>query len=202
VLGMSGTADKLQQTWDAMVWNLIIALAVVYLVMAILFESFVYPFIIMFSVPLATAGGVAGLAILNLFTFNPLDMLTLLGFIILIGIVVNNAILLVHQTLFLVREENYDVSDAILESTQNRIRPIFMSTLTSVCGMLPLVLFPGAGSELYRGLGSVVVGGLALSAVLTLLIIPPLLSVIAGTVEGRKAHGRAARAATQGAPAE
>jgi HAE1 family hydrophobic/amphiphilic exporter-1 len=202
VLSMSGTADKLQQTWDAMVWNLIIALAVVYLVMAILFESFVYPMIIMFSVPLATAGGVGGLAILNMFTFNPLDMLTLLGFIILIGIVVNNAILLVHQTLFLAREEGYEVGDAILEATRNRIRPIFMSTLTSVCGMLPLVLFPGAGSELYRGLGSVVVGGLALSAVLTLLIIPPLLSLVAGAMEGRR-HGAASpAAAVQGAAAE
>lgn len=68
-----------------------------------------------------------------------------------------------------------DVDAAILEATSNRIRPIFMSTLTSVVGMLPLVVFPGAGSELYRGLGSVVVGGLALSAILTLLLVPPLL---------------------------
>ena len=71
------------------------------------------------------------------------------------------------------------VADAIVSATRNRIRPIFMSTLTSVFGMLPLVLFPGAGSELYRGLGSVVIGGLALSAVLTLLIVPPLLAVVA-----------------------
>ena len=78
-------------------------------------------------------------------------------------------------------------ADAILEATRNRIRPIFMSTLTSVFGMLPLVVFPGAGSELYRGLGSVVVGGLALSAVLTLAIIPPLLSLATGVVEGRRA---------------
>jgi HAE1 family hydrophobic/amphiphilic exporter-1 len=97
--------------------------------------------------------------------------------------VVNNAILLVHQTLFHVREEGMPAGQAILEATRNRIRPIFMSTLTSVVGMLPLVLFPGAGSELYRGLGSVVVGGLALSAVLTLLIIPPMLSVLVGTLE-------------------
>jgi HAE1 family hydrophobic/amphiphilic exporter-1 len=145
--------------------------------MAILFESFVFPFIIMFSVPLATAGGVAGLAILNTFRFQALDMLTLLGFVILIGIVVNNAILLVHQTLVHVREEGMIASDAIMEATQNRIRPIFMSTLTSVFGMLPLAIFPGAGSELYRGLGSVVIGGLSLSAILTLLIIPPLLSL-------------------------
>ncbi|MHA1107608.1 MAG: efflux RND transporter permease subunit, partial [Alphaproteobacteria bacterium] len=185
-LSMTGTADKLNQAWQAMVLNLIIAIAVVYLVMAILFESFVYPLIILFSVPLATAGGVFGLVILNWFTFNPLDMLTLLGFVILIGIVVNNAILLVHQTLFLIRSEKYQVADAIIEATRNRIRPIFMSTLTSVCGMLPLVLFPGSGSELYRGLGSVVVGGLALSALLTLLIIPPLLSLVTSVVERKR----------------
>jgi len=178
-LTMSGTADELNKTWEAMVLNLIIAVLVVYLVMAILFESFVFPLIIMFSVPLATAGGVAGLSILNIWTFQALDMLTLLGFVILIGTVVNNAILLVHQTLHHVRVEGMEAIDAIAEATRNRIRPIFMSTLTSVFGMLPLIVIPGAGSELYRGLGSVVLGGLALSAVLTLLIIPPLLSFTA-----------------------
>jgi len=182
-LALSGTAEKLHQTWNEMKWNLLLALAIVYLVMAVLFESFIYPFIILMSVPLAAAGGVAGLVVLNQFHFQPLDMLTLLGFVILIGIVVNNAILLVHQTLFHVREEGMPAGQAILEATRNRIRPIFMSTLTSVVGMLPLVLFPGAGSELYRGLGSVVVGGLALSAVLTLLIIPPMLSVLVGPLE-------------------
>jgi HAE1 family hydrophobic/amphiphilic exporter-1 len=110
-------------------------------------------------------------------------MLTLLGFVILVGIVVNNAILIVHQTLFHIRIEGMEASDSITEATRNRIRPIFMSTLTSVFGMLPLVVFPGAGSELYRGLGSVVVGGLAMSAVLTLIIIPPLLTVFAATAE-------------------
>ncbi len=184
---MSGTADKLTETWEAMVWQLLIALVIVYLVMAVLFESFVYPAIIVLSVPLATAGGVGGLTVLNLFYFQPLDMLTLLGFVILIGIVVNNAILLVHQTLFHLREDGMSARDSILEATRNRIRPIFMSTLTSVFGMLPLVFFPGAGSELYRGLGSVVIGGLALSAILTLAIIPPLLSLTVGLLEGRRA---------------
>lgn len=182
-LRMSGTADKLTETWNAIVVNLLLAVVIVYLVMAVLFESFLFPLVIMFSVPLATAGGVGGLALVNTFTFQPLDMLTLLGFVILIGIVVNNAILLVHQTLYHIREEDMRVSDAIMEATRNRIRPIFMSTATSVFGMLPLVLVPGAGSELYRGLGSVVVGGLSLSAVLTLLIIPPSMSIIAKAAE-------------------
>ena len=121
-------------------------------------------------------------------------MLTLLGFVILVGIVVNNAILLVHQTLFHLRHENMSANDAIREATRNRIRPIFMSTLTSVVWMLPLVLFPGAGSELYRGLGSVVVGGLALSAILTLLIVPPMLSIVVAPLENR---ARRERDATQ-----
>jgi HAE1 family hydrophobic/amphiphilic exporter-1 len=186
VLRLSGTADKLTATWNHIVWDLVVAVAIVYLVMAVLFESFIYPLVILFSVPLATAGGVGGLALLNTFRFQTLDMLTMLGFIILIGIVVNNAILLVHQTLHHCRTEGMSAGDAIIEATQNRIRPIFMSTLTSVFGMLPLVMFPGAGSELYSGLGSVVLGGLALSAVLTLLIIPPLLSLISPVMEREK----------------
>ena len=189
-LTLSGSATELNKTWDAMVWNLLIALIIVYLVMAILFEDFLYPMLIMFSVPLATAGGVAGLVILNQFTFTPLDMLTLLGFVILIGTVVNNAILLVHQTLFHLREEGYQVADAIVESTRNRVRPIFMSTLTSIGGMMPLVAMPGAGSELYRGLGAVVVGGLALSAVLTLLIIPSLMSLIGPILQRERMPAR------------
>ena len=185
-LRLSGTADKLTQTWNHMVWDLAIAIAIVYLVMAVLFESFVYPLIIVLAVPLATAGGVGGLAVLNLFVQQQLDMLTLLGFIILVGIVVNNAILLVHQTLHHLRREGLAFDDAIVAATRHRIRPIFMSTLTSIFGMLPLVLFPGAGSELYRGLGSVVVGGLALSALLTLTIIPPLLDFVVGPLEAKR----------------
>ncbi|MFP6726572.1 MAG: efflux RND transporter permease subunit, partial [Alphaproteobacteria bacterium] len=195
---MSGTADKLTAAWDHLVVDLAVAVIIVYLVMAVLFESFLYPLIILFSVPLATAGGVLGLALLNTYVFQPLDMLTILGFVILIGIVVNNAILIVHQTLFLVRHGGMHANDAIIEAVRNRIRPIFMSTLTSVFGMLPLVVFPGAGSELYRGLGSVVLGGLSLSAVLTLLIIPPLLSLVSAVVE----RGRSADSQEAAHPAE
>ena len=130
-------------------------------------------------------------------------MLTLLGFVILIGIVVNNAILLVHQTLHHLRSDGLEPGEAILEATSNRVRPIFMSTLTSVLGMLPLVLFPGAGSELYRGLGSVVIGGLSLSAILTLGLIPPLLSLFMVAIEGKKGRsGRGNPVQADNAPAE
>jgi len=188
-LSVSGTADQLSQTWEAIQINLLVALVIVFLVMAVLFESFILPLVIMVSVPVAAAGGVVGLAVLNLFGPQPLDMLTLLGFVILIGIVVNNAILIVHQSLYHLREEGMAPIDAIEEATRNRIRPIFMSTLTSICGMLPLVLFPGEGSELYRGLGTVVVGGLSMSAFLTLLTVPPLLRLC--LVEEPKGEGEA-----------
>ena len=201
-LGLSGTADKLEQTWQAMVADVLIALIIVYLVMAVLFESFAYPLIILVSVPVAAAGGVGGLALLNTYVTQPLDMLTLLGFVILIGIVVNNAILIVHQSLQHFRVDGLSATDAIQEATRNRVRPIFMSTLTSVFGMMPLVLFPGAGSELYRGLGSVVLGGLSLSALLTLLLIPPMMTVFMSVIEGKKANAPKVSDTSAPAPAE
>ena len=195
-LRIAGTADQLTETSRALAVSMGLALVIVFLVMAVLFESFVYPLIIMLSVPVAAAGGFGGLAALNLFSYQPLDMLTMLGFVILIGIVVNNAILLVHQTLHYIRRENLPGVEAIQRATRNRIRPIFMSTLTSVFGMLPLVLFPGAGSELYRGLGSVVVGGLSLSALLTLLIVPPMMALLIAPLEARRARSGATAEST------
>jgi HAE1 family hydrophobic/amphiphilic exporter-1 len=181
---LAGTADKLYDTWLALKMRLLLALVITYLLMAALFESFFYPLIIMTSVILALVGGLGGLAVLNLFTPQALDMLTMLGFVILIGTVVNNAILIVHQSLNNIRYEGMSDSDAIVESVRTRIRPIFMSTLTTVLGMLPLVLpvptitaegwklVSGAGSELYRGLGSVVLGGLVVSTLFTLILVP------------------------------
>jgi len=175
---LAGTADKLSLTRKALQWNFLLALVITFLLMASLFESFLYPLVIMFSVPLAAAGGFWGLFLVNrIIAFQPLDVLTMLGFIILIGIVVNNAILIVHQSLNHMKE-GMDPRDAIHQSIQKRVRPIFMSTTTSIFGMMPLVLFPGAGSELYRGLGSVVIGGLAVSTVFTLLLVPTLFSLV------------------------
>ena len=175
---LSGSADKLTQTGQALIWNFLLAIVITYLLMAALFESFLHPLVILFSVPLAAFGGFLGLAVVNLFTYQSLDVLTMLGFIILVGTVVNNAILIVHQSLNHIRDEDMGPHEAIVESVRNRIRPIFMSVSTSVCGMLPLVLFPGAGSELYRGLGSVVVGGLLVSTFFTLFLVPALFSLV------------------------
>ena len=181
---LAGTADKLADTWYELKWNLVLAVVLTYLLMSALFESFLYPIVIMTSVALALVGGLIGLNVLNLFTFQTLDMLTMLGFVILIGTVVNNAILIVHQTLNLIRNEGLNSTDAVCESVRTRIRPIFMSTLTTVLGMLPLVVpipsyeggqllwVAGAGSELYRGLGSVVLGGLIVSTMFTLILVP------------------------------
>jgi HAE1 family hydrophobic/amphiphilic exporter-1 len=178
-INLAGTADDLVVTRRALQWNFVLALAITYLLMSALFASFLYPFVIMFSVPLAAAGGFAGLWLVStLIEYQSLDVLTMLGFIILIGTVVNNAILIVHQSLNHMRNEGLERREAIREAVRNRIRPIFMSTTTSVFGMLPLVLFRGAGSELYRGLGSVVVGGLALSTIFTLFLIPALFSLV------------------------
>ena len=176
---LSGTADDLRRTQDALKWNFLLALAITYLLMASLFESFLYPFVIMLSVPPALAGGVLGLAAVNLLIgFQALDILTMLGFVILIGVVVNAAILVVHQTLNIRRAEpEIEARDAIRRAVDSRVRPIFMSVITSAFGMLPLVIFPGAGSELYRGLGSVVIGGLLISTVFTLLLVPTFLSL-------------------------
>lgn len=173
---MTGAADKLTQARESLQWNFILAVMVTYLLMCALFENFIYPFIIMFTIPLAAAGGFIGLKLVNMFIITqPFDILTMLGFVMLIGVVVNNAILIVYQALNNIRYYGMEHRRAVLESTRTRLRPIYMSATTSIFGMLPLVIAPGPGSELYRGLGSVVLGGLALSTIFTIFIIPAIL---------------------------
>ncbi|MBU4209134.1 MAG: efflux RND transporter permease subunit [Proteobacteria bacterium] len=175
---LGGTADDLTKTRQALMWNFILAIVISYLLMSALFENFFYPLIIMFSVPLAAAGGFVGIFLVNLFiTYQALDVITMLGFVILVGIVVNNAILIVHQTLNNIREAKMAPREAIRDSVRTRIRPIYMSSITTVFAMFPLVVSPGAGSEFYRGLGSVVVGGLLVSTIFTIFLIPALLSL-------------------------
>jgi len=175
-INMSGTADKLTSAISSLSWNFVLAAIITYLLMAALFGNFLYPFIIIFTVPLAAAGGFIGLKLVNVFLIlQPMDILTMLGFIILIGTVVNNAILIVHQSLNNIREHNMDYKEAVMSSTKTRLRPIYMSAMTSLFGMLPLVLSPGSGSELYRGLGGVILGGIALSTIFTVFLIPTML---------------------------
>jgi len=184
-ISLAGTADKLLATWKALRWNFVLALLVTYLLMAALFESWLYPLVIIFSVPLGAVGGFIGLWLVNLYLglwpypqFQSLDVLTMLGFVILVGTVVNNPILIVHQSLNHMRQEGMSPDEAILASVRTRVRPIFMTTSTTVLGLAPLVLFPGSGAELYRGLGAVVLGGLAVSTVFTLVLVPTLFSLM------------------------
>jgi hydrophobic/amphiphilic exporter-1 (mainly G- bacteria), HAE1 family len=177
-INLAGTSDKLRATWTALRWNFLLALLITYLLMAALFESWLYPFVVILSVPLGAVGGFLALWLLNLWVLQPLDVLTMLGFVILIGTVVNNPILIVEQTLIHMREEGMPMRQAVLESVRNRIRPIFMTTTTTLFGLLPLVLFPGSGSELYRGLGAVVLGGLLVSTIVTLVLVPAVFTLM------------------------
>jgi HAE1 family hydrophobic/amphiphilic exporter-1 len=184
---IGGNADKLLEARTAIGWNLVLAALIIYLLMAALFENFFYPLIIMFSVPMAAAGGFMGLRLVDLLVARQqFDIVTMLGFIILVGTVVNNAILIVHQALNNVRFYGFEGQAAIIESVKTRIRPIFMSTTTSVFALMPLAVSTGQGSELYRGLGSVILGGLAISTVFTLFIIPALLAFFIHREKGRQ----------------
>ncbi|MBT3433951.1 MAG: efflux RND transporter permease subunit [Nitrospinaceae bacterium] len=174
---VGGRAKDLERTWNALKWSFLLALVITYLLMAALFEAWSYPLIIMFSVPLASTGGVLAVSLMNYIEPSiKMDTLVMLGFIILTGIVVNNAILLVHQALNHFRS-GMEMRTAILESVRDRMRPIFMTMTTTVLGMLPLVVSSGSGSELYRGLGAAVLGGLATSTIFTLILIPVIFSL-------------------------
>jgi multidrug efflux pump subunit AcrB len=181
-----GSANALTRAITSMGSNFALALVVLFLLMAALFRSLRDAGLVVLAMPLAMVGGIIALRLVNLVAFQPLDLLTMIGFVILLGLVVNNAILLVHQTRSAEREgtsRHHAVEEALL----TRLRPIFMSTLTSIFGMLPLLLMPGAGSVIYRGLAAVIVGGMSVSAVFTLLLLPCFLRMgetHSGVIEG------------------
>ena len=177
-ISYSGSAGKLDETKTRFGWVLLMAVVITFLLLAALFEDFLAPLAILVTVPLAGAGGIMALRLVNAtLGAQPLDMMTALGFVILIGVVVNNAILVVDGALQRLRDGE-SLPDATAGAVQGRLRAIFMSTLTSLAGLLPLVLFPGSGSELYRGVGAVVLGGLALATLLTLFVVPSVFALI------------------------
>jgi multidrug efflux pump subunit AcrB len=165
-----GTADDLKVALAGMSRSFTLAIVVLYLLMSGLFRSFIDSLLAIAALPLATVGGVSLLRLMNL----PMDLLTMIGFITLLGLVVNNAILLVHQTRSAERD-GLDRRSAVEQAIRRRLRPILMTTLTSIFGMLPLLLIPGPGSEVYQGLAAVIVGGMSVSAIFTLLLLPSLL---------------------------
>jgi hydrophobic/amphiphilic exporter-1 (mainly G- bacteria), HAE1 family len=174
----AGAADKLVEAQGRLLQVLLLAVVISFLLLAALYEDFLAPIVVLVTVPLAGAGGVIGLRLVDaLLGEQRFDLLTAMGFIILIGVVVNNAILVVDFALARIRD-GVGTADALVEAVERRTRPIAMSALTSLVGLLPLVLFPGSGSELYRGVGAVVLGGLALSTLLTLFVVPAVFRVV------------------------
>jgi multidrug efflux pump subunit AcrB len=173
-LQLAGNANRMTSAIDDMLQNFVLAILILFLLMTALFKSAKDSLLVLTVMPMAVAGGVLSFWLLNIFTFQSLDLLTMIGFIILLGLVVNNAILLVDQTRQ-AEKEGLNRADAVAQAITVRARPVYMSTLTSLFGMLPLMLMPGVGSEIYRGLATVIVGGMAISAAFTLVLLPALL---------------------------
>ena len=167
-------ADHLENALWTMGKNFALAVLLLFLIMAALFKSVTDSAIATIGLPLGTVGGVAALQFIGLFVFQPLDLLTMIGFIIVLGLVVNNTILLVARTRQ-AEAEGMTRSEAVRSSLETRLRPIFSSTLTAIFGMLPLVVIPGAGAEIYRGLAAVIVGGILISHIFTVILIPAML---------------------------
>ncbi len=176
VITYRGTAEALNETLGNLAGSFILAIVILYLLISALFRSFKDSLLVLLTIPMATVGGIVALRIVDALFGQPMDMLTMIGFVILLGLVVNNAILLVYRARDAEREGQSRRS-AVREAVALRLRPILMSTFTSLFGMLPLLLLPGAGTELYRGLAAVIIGGLSISTLFTLILLPSLLRV-------------------------
>ncbi|WP_078083784.1 efflux RND transporter permease subunit [Microbulbifer mangrovi] len=188
-LDISGAADQLDATRASLGSNYLVALAIIYLLMVAIFSHWGYPLLIMTTIPLGIAGGIAGLALLNLVgaalrsmgfegVHQPFDMISMLGFLILMGTVVNNPILIVHRAVANVKEDGMKAVEAVQEAVDSRLRPIAISTLTTIFGLAPLVFLPGAGTELYRGVGVIVMAGIIGAMVVTLTTLPALTVIV------------------------
>lgn len=186
---ISGASDQLQATRESLTANYLVALVIIYLILVAIFSHWGYPLLIMTTIPLGIASGIVGLWLMNQFgawlpalgypaVSQSFDMITMLGFLILMGTVVNNPILIVHQAMINVREHNMAAQQAVRDAVAIRLRPIAMTTLTTVCGLAPLVLIPGEGTELYRGVGVIVLCGLVGTAIVTLTFLPALIMAV------------------------
>ena len=198
-LDLTGASDQLDATRKSLGQNLWIAVALCYLQLVIIYRHWGYPFLILVTVPLGIGGGIVGLWLLNFFgamlpkfgldpVQQPFDMITMLGFLILLGTAVNNPILIVDRAMKNFREAGLDALSAVKDAVAVRLRPVLMTTATTLMGLSPLVFLPGAGTELYRGLGAIVLFGLAFSAVVTLTFLPCLIATLLRIVEGMQAR--------------
>jgi multidrug efflux pump subunit AcrB len=187
---MRGTAEALDQALKSMSGSFALAIVILYLLISALFRSFKDSLLVIMTIPMATVGGIIGLRLMDVALSasggQKMDLLTMIGFVILMGLVVNNAILLVYRARDGERE-GMSRRDAVESAVRLRLRPILMSTMTSVFGMLPMMLIPGAGTELYRGMATVIVGGMLASTVFTLILLPSLLRAKEAAFPGTQA---------------
>ena len=182
-LELGGTIEEQGDAFTDIISLLLLIIVLVYIVMATQFESLVYPFIIMFSVPFA----VSGVFIALWLTGTPLSLIALIGAIMLVGIVTKNGIVLVDYMNLLV-ERGSSISDAVIEGGKSRLRPVLMTSLTTILGMVPMSLGIGEGSEIWQPMGIAVVGGLVVSTLITLFIVPSLYTMLEGMKERRAAR--------------
>jgi HAE1 family hydrophobic/amphiphilic exporter-1 len=174
---LSGASDTLNEAVDNLLLQFAFAMSVLLLLMLLTFRSLNYALLTVFTLPFAMLGGFIGLAFMGLFYNVSLDLLTLIGFVILMGLVINNTILFIDSYKESQSKQlNFQTSLQLAFST--RFRPIAMSTLTSILGMLPLAVIPGEGSELYRGLGVVIVSGMLFGSFLLLILVPAILNIL------------------------
>ncbi|MEJ2515023.1 MAG: efflux RND transporter permease subunit [Gammaproteobacteria bacterium] len=196
-IDISGASDQLQATREALTGNYLVALAIIYLLMVAIFSHWGYPLLIMTTIPLGIASGIVGLWLMNAAgsllpavglaeIHQPFDMISMLGFLILMGTVVNNPILVVHRATSN-RDEGMSPIEAVREAVDSRLRPIAISTLTTACGLAPLVFLPGEGTELYRGVGAIVLFGLLGTAVVTVTVLPALTVFVLQWLDRRRA---------------
>jgi multidrug efflux pump subunit AcrB len=188
-ISLSGASDQLDATRASLGSNFVVSIILSFLLLVVIFTHWGYPFIILFTVPLGIAGGIIGLWLMNVVGAalpvlgfapinQPFDMITMLGFLILLGTVVNNPILIVEETLANLRSGAASTVAAVEDALASRLRPIMMTTITTVCGLAPLVLIPGAGTELYRGVGAIVLFGLVFTSFITLTFLPVFLVTV------------------------
>jgi multidrug efflux pump subunit AcrB len=196
---ISGASDQLDATKAALAANLPVALIIVFLLLVAILKHWGYPLLIMTTIPLGIAGGIVGLTLLNLVgsalewlglgsLHQPFDMISMLGFLILMGTVVNNPILIVDRAMQHMKTGNMSPIDAVREAVASRMRPIAMSTFTTICGLSPLVFIPGAGTELYRGVGAIVLFGILGAAVVSVTMLPALTIAVLEWNKSREAR--------------
>ena len=172
VLNFGGTAEEQKKAFKDLALLLFLGICLVYMVMAAQFESFLDPFIIMFSIPFTFIGVILGFII----TGTTLSIISFLGVVMLMGIVVNNAIVLISY-IGILRQRGLSMSEAVTAGGRDRLRPVLMTTITTLAGLLPLALSRGEGSEIWQPLGVTMIGGLTVSTLITMLFVPTLYAI-------------------------